>query len=197
MSKNSAYLKTGQQVMMKTWAVYRWYLPGVGFPALGRDGKEYIDFLAGISVNNFGHCHPDITVALAKQAEKILHVSNYFYLEEQIELAQRIDRIDRLSAGFFANSGAEANEAAMKLARKYGKAEIGRQISRLSPPATLFMAGPMGLYPLPVNPNTRRIFSRLCRVSYTPSLTTWSPGKGGHSDRPAPSCWNWSRARAA
>ena len=126
LSKNSAYLKTGQQVMMRN--VGRLpvvFAGGSGSRLWDSDGKEYIDFLAGISVNNFGHCHPDITVALTKQAEKILHVSNYFYLEEQIELAQRLVELTGYQQVFFANSGAEANEAAIKLARKYGKQKPG------------------------------------------------------------------------
>jgi len=89
------------------------------------DGKEYIDFLTGISVHNFGHCHPDITAAITKQAEKIVHVSNYFYMEEQIELARELTKLTGLENVFFANSGAEANEAALKLARKYGKVKLG------------------------------------------------------------------------
>lgn len=89
------------------------------------DGKEYIDFLTGISVHNFGHCHPDITAAIAKQAEKIVHVSNYFYMEEQVELARQLTKLTGYQQVFFSNSGAEAIEAALKLARKYGKVKLG------------------------------------------------------------------------
>lgn len=98
---------------------------GEGSRVWDADGKEYIDFLMGISVNNFGHCNPEITVALTQQAEKILHVSNYFYLEEQIHLAQELVKLSGFHQVFFANSGAEANEAAIKLARKYGKVKLG------------------------------------------------------------------------
>ena len=89
------------------------------------DGKEYIDFLTGISVHNFGHCHPDITAAIAKQAEKIVHVSNYFYMEEQVELASELTKLTGFQQVYFSNSGAEAIEAALKLARKYGKTKLG------------------------------------------------------------------------
>lgn len=98
---------------------------GEGSRLWDADGKEYIDFLSGISVANLGHCHPEITAALRDQAGKILHVSNYFYLEEQIKLAQELINLTNYHSVFFANSGAEANEAAIKLARKYGKTKLG------------------------------------------------------------------------
>lgn len=122
---NESLLKVGQETMMKN--VGR--LPvvfsrGEGSRLWDVDGKEYIDFLTGISVNNFGHCHPDITVALTAQAEKLLHVSNYFYIEEQVQTARELTKLSGYSQVFFANSGAEANEAALKLARKYGKVKL-------------------------------------------------------------------------
>jgi predicted acetylornithine/succinylornithine family transaminase len=123
---NNDYLSIGQATVMKN--VGR--LPvvfsrGKGSRLWDADGKEYIDFLSGISVNNLGHCHPEITAALTAQAEKILHVSNYFYLEEQIKLAQELIKLTNYHSVFFANSGAEVNEAAIKLARKYGKTKLG------------------------------------------------------------------------
>jgi acetylornithine/N-succinyldiaminopimelate aminotransferase len=124
--KNTALVKQGQEVIMKN--VGRLpvvFAGGSGSRLWDADGKEYLDFLTGISVHNFGHCHPDITAAIAKQAEKITHVSNYFYLEEQIELARQLTKLTGYHQVFFANSGAEANEAALKLARKYGKVKLG------------------------------------------------------------------------
>lgn len=124
--KNTALVKQGQEVIMKN--VGRLpvvFAGGSGSRLWDADGKEYLDFLTGISVHNFGHCHPDITAAIAKQAEKITHVSNYFYLEEQIELARRLTELTGYHQVFFSNSGAEANEAALKLARKYGKVKLG------------------------------------------------------------------------
>lgn len=123
---NQDYLRIGQEVVMKN--VGR--LPvvfsrGEGSRLWDANGKEYIDFLCGISVDNFGHCHPEITAALTAQTGKILHVSNYFYLEEQIKLAQELIKITSYHSVFFANSGAEANEAAIKLARKHGKTKLG------------------------------------------------------------------------
>jgi predicted acetylornithine/succinylornithine family transaminase len=123
---NEGYLKIGQESIMKNVGRLPLVISrGEGSRVWDADGKEYIDFLMGISVNNFGHCNPEITVALTQQAEKILHVSNYFYLEEQILLASELVKLSGFQQVFFANSGAEANEAAIKLARKYGKVKLG------------------------------------------------------------------------
>ncbi|HPT88051.1 MAG TPA: aspartate aminotransferase family protein [Bacillota bacterium] len=123
---NASWLKIGQEVIMKNVGRLPVVFSGAsGSKLWDADGKEYIDFLTGISVHNFGHCHPDITAAITKQAEKIVHVSNYFYMEEQIELARELTKLTGLENVFFANSGAEANEAALKLARKYGKVKLG------------------------------------------------------------------------
>jgi acetylornithine aminotransferase len=84
------------------------------------DGNEYLDFLAGIAVNSLGHAHPALVDAIADQAAKLVHVSNYFATPPQLELAERLKRISGAGdAGrvYFGNSGAEANEAAFKLAR--------------------------------------------------------------------------------
>ncbi|MBT2504074.1 acetylornithine transaminase [Curtobacterium sp. ISL-83] len=84
------------------------------------DGNEYLDFLAGIAVNSLGHAHPALVAAIADQAAKLVHVSNYFATPPQLELAERLKRITGAGdAGrvYFGNSGAEANEAAFKLAR--------------------------------------------------------------------------------
>ncbi len=123
---NASFLEVGQGVVMKNVGrLPLVFSRGEGSRLWDADGKEYIDFLSGISVNNFGHCHPDITAALSAQAGKILHVSNYYYLEEQVKLAQELLKLTNYHSVFFANSGAEANEAAIKLARKYGKTKLG------------------------------------------------------------------------
>jgi acetylornithine/N-succinyldiaminopimelate aminotransferase len=90
-----------------------------GSGAVVRDiyGKEYIDCVAGIAVNNVGHCHPTVVRAIQSQAEKLMHVSNLYYTEIQAELAEAIALITGMERVFFCNSGAEAVEAAMKLAR--------------------------------------------------------------------------------
>ncbi len=82
-------------------------------------GREYLDFLSGIAVCNLGHCHPRVVKAIREQAGRLLHVSNFFYTEPQAELAALLTRHSFADRIFFCNSGAEANEAALKLARKY------------------------------------------------------------------------------
>lgn len=89
------------------------------------EGKSYIDCVAGIAVNNLGHAHPRLAKAICKQAQKLIHTSNLYYTEEQVKLAKLLADISPHSKAFFCNSGAEANEGAIKLARKYtGKGEI-------------------------------------------------------------------------
>ncbi|WP_292460858.1 acetylornithine transaminase [Methanothermococcus sp.] len=85
------------------------------------NGKKYLDFLAGISVNNVGHCHPEVVETIKKQAETLMHTSNIYYIVPQVKLAKKLVELSGLDRAFFSNSGAEANEAAIKLARKYGK----------------------------------------------------------------------------
>ena len=84
-------------------------------------GKKYIDFLAGIAVNVIGHGHPRLVAAIASQACKLIHCSNLFYTAEQAGLIARLAQLSGLDKVFLSNSGAEANEGAIKLARKYGK----------------------------------------------------------------------------
>ncbi len=81
------------------------------------EGREYIDCVAGIAVNNIGHCHPLLVEAIKKQAEKLIHVSNLYYTEPQAELAEQLVKLTEMDRVFFCNSGTEAVEAAMKLAR--------------------------------------------------------------------------------
>ena len=85
------------------------------------DGKEYLDFVAGISTNIFGHADPGLVQAISEQAGKLIHCSNIFYSEPQIDLAQMLIDNSPMDRVFFANSGAEANEGALKLARKWGR----------------------------------------------------------------------------
>ncbi len=84
------------------------------------DGKTYLDFFPGWAVSGIGHCHPLVANAVAKQAKSLMHVSNNYYSELQANLAKKIIEESFPGKVFFANSGAEANEAAVKLARKYG-----------------------------------------------------------------------------
>lgn len=85
------------------------------------DGRRYLDFLGGLAVNALGHCHPNVVEALQTQAAQLIHCSNLYYIEPQARLAQRLVENSFADKCFFCNSGAEANEAAIKLARKYAK----------------------------------------------------------------------------
>lgn len=82
------------------------------------DGNEYLDFLCGISVTNIGHCHPRVVAAIREQAARLMHVSNLFYTEPAMRLAERLSRSSLHGKVYFCNSGAEASEAAIKLVRK-------------------------------------------------------------------------------
>lgn len=90
---------------------------GEGCRLWDANGREYLDFLAGIAVCSLGHCHPAVTEAVCAQANKLMHVSNLFYTEPQTELAELLTANSFADRVFMANSGAEANEAAIKLAR--------------------------------------------------------------------------------
>lgn len=83
------------------------------------DGKEYVDLLSGIAVVALGHCNPEVNAALSAQAQKLWHVSNLFYQQEQLDLAKILLSTTHHGKAFFCNSGAEANEACIKLARRY------------------------------------------------------------------------------
>jgi acetylornithine/N-succinyldiaminopimelate aminotransferase len=98
---------------------------GRGMKAWGTDGKEYLDFLGGVAVNCLGHCHPKVVVAIQKQAQRLIHVSNYFHIESQTKLARILVENSFADKVFFCNSGAEANEAAIKLARRYFREVAG------------------------------------------------------------------------
>jgi len=100
---------------------------GRGMRVWGADGKEYLDFLGGIAVNVLGHCHPKVVVAIQKQAQRLIHVSNFYHSEPQIKLAKLLVTNSFADKVFFCNSGAEANEAAIKLARKYAKEHYGHE----------------------------------------------------------------------
>nr|MBS0037558.1 aspartate aminotransferase family protein [Saprospiraceae bacterium] len=83
------------------------------------EGNKYLDLLAGIAVNNLGHCHPVITKAICKQAGELMHISNFFISKPQVNLAKLLTELSGLSRVFFTNSGAESVEGAIKIARKY------------------------------------------------------------------------------
>ena len=95
------------------------FVRGEGARLWDADGKEYLDFFAGIAVVNLGHCHPEVTEAVCAQARTLVHVSNLYYIEPQVELAALLCERSFADRWFLCNGGAEANEAALKIARRY------------------------------------------------------------------------------
>ncbi|MBA1333698.1 MAG: Acetylornithine aminotransferase [Firmicutes bacterium] len=89
------------------------------------DGNRYLDFLSGLAVNCLGYNHPVLVKAIAEQAEKVMHTSNLYWIKQQVEIAEILVKQSGLGKAFFCNSGAEANEAAIKLARKYARSKMG------------------------------------------------------------------------
>lgn len=92
---------------------------GINCTLYDQEGKEYTDFLAGIATNALGYAHPVFTEAVCEQAQKLIHISNYFYIESQALLAEKLCQETCADRVFFCNSGGEANEGALKLARKH------------------------------------------------------------------------------
>jgi acetylornithine/N-succinyldiaminopimelate aminotransferase len=92
---------------------------GQGCELFDSDGRRFLDMFGGIATLALGHCHPAVVAALKAQADTLWHVSNGYYLQPQIELAERLTRASGLARAFFCNSGGEANEAALKLTRRY------------------------------------------------------------------------------
>jgi len=135
---------------------------GKGCKLYDVEGKEYTDFLAGIAVNGLGHAHPAIVQAISNQAGKLIHCSNLYYTEIQAKAIRVISEISGFERVFLCNSGAEANEGALKLARKYGVAKSPEKFKIISAVhsfhgrtmATLTATGQdhyhEGLSPLPV-----------------------------------------------
>ena len=108
------------------------FVRGCGARLWDVGGRDYIDFLGGIAVNAVGHCHPRVVQAVQQQITQLIHVSNLFYTEPQFRLAQKLTAVAGMDKVFFCNSGAEANECALKIARKWGK--------RKEPPAIEIVA---------------------------------------------------------
>lgn len=98
---------------------------GKGCLIYDTNGKEYIDFVSGVAVNCLGHCHPTIVKTIQEQSCKLMHVSNLYWNEPQMELADKLCKLSGLEGAFFCNSGTEAVESAVKFARKYGKLKGG------------------------------------------------------------------------
>ena len=134
------------------------------------EGKQYLDFTSGISVCSLGHCHPRITEVIARQAGKLVHCSNYYINEHTPKLAQMLGERSFNGKFFFGNSGAEANEGMIKIARKWGFMNGDRhESSAWTTPSTdahwqrLRRRGA---------PSTRRLRAMTCRASSSPTSTT-------------------------
>jgi len=122
-------IKKADQVITKTYNRFPIVIvKGKGCKLWDTEGKKYTDFVAGIAVCNLGHAHPKVSKALSRQADTLFHVSNLYYTIPQVELASWLTEKSFADRVFFCNSGAEANEAAIKLARIYfkKKGENGR-----------------------------------------------------------------------
>ncbi len=134
---NTDEIKAGEgAALCRTYARYPLAISrGEGTKLYTPEGREYTDLLAGIAVCNLGHSHPELAETIAAQAKKLIHVSNLFYQEEQVTLARKLLATCHLERVFFCNSGAEANEGAIKLARRYmreGRGEDRYEIITLS-----------------------------------------------------------------
>ncbi|MCL2760305.1 MAG: acetylornithine transaminase [Desulfuromonadales bacterium] len=121
------WIEKSDKYIMKTYGRYP-IVPvrGKGCKLWDVDGKEYLDFLGGVAVNNLGHCHSNVVKAIQEQATTLIHCSNYYQIPQQIELAELLCSLSFADKAFFCNSGAEANEAAIKLARKYSRDKTGK-----------------------------------------------------------------------
>mgnify|MGYP006294195027 CR=1 FL=1 len=120
MSKGEEVKDMFNQYVMPTYAPKLLLTRGKGTKVWDADGKVYLDFIAGISVLNVGHCHPRVVEAICRQAAELMHVSNLYFTENQARLAKRLSDLSLGGKCFFANSGAESNEGLIKLARLWG-----------------------------------------------------------------------------
>lgn len=120
MSTTSHLKEREETLLCRTYSRYPLsVVRGKGSRLWDAEGKEYIDLLAGIAVTSLGHCNAELADTIAASAQKLIHVSNLFYQEEQLDYAERLLGTCRFDKVFFCNSGAEANEAVIKMARRY------------------------------------------------------------------------------
>ena len=119
-------MKRESEAIIQTYARQKVVLVrGSGAKVWDSDGNEYLDFVAGIAVNNVGHCHPAVVEAIKRQAEILIHTSNLYYTENQVLLAEELKKLTGMKRAYFCNSGAESVEAALKLTRRAtGKSKI-------------------------------------------------------------------------
>jgi len=126
------WMQRADQVIMSTYGRQPLVLVrGEGCRLWDEAGKEYLDFVAGLAVCNLGHAHPQVARAAAAQLERLVHVSNIYYTTPMVELAEDLVRLSFADRVFFANSGAEVNEGAIKLCRRYSREKYGPGRHRL------------------------------------------------------------------
>ncbi len=124
MSNN--WMERADKVVMNTYGRQPLVLvKGQGCRVWDDTGKEYLDCVAGLAVVNLGHAHPDVAQAAAAQLTQLVHVSNIYYTTPMVELAEALVRLSFADRVFFANSGAEVNEGAIKLVRRYSRERFG------------------------------------------------------------------------
>ncbi|MHB1397247.1 MAG: acetylornithine transaminase [Trichloromonadaceae bacterium] len=156
------WIARSERVIMKTYGRYP-IVPvrGAGCELWDADGKRYLDFLAGVAVNNLGHCHPRVVKAIQQQAATLIHCSNYYQIPQQIELAELLCAHCFADQAFFCNSGAEANEAAIKLARKYSRETFGPERYRIITAAESFHGRTMATVSATGQEKVQRFFDPL------------------------------------
>jgi acetylornithine/N-succinyldiaminopimelate aminotransferase len=169
MSKSSEYLAIAQK------SLYPNYKPAPIVVARGKgceiwdvDGRRWLDLCAGVAVCAVGHAHPRLVAAIAEQAGRVMHVSNYFYSEENLRLAEALTKLTGMGRAFFCNSGAEANEAMFKLTRRhfYAKGETKR--TRFIAFDNAFHGRTMGAVSLTGTPKYREGFGGVEGITHVP-----------------------------
>ncbi len=135
------------------------FVRGDGQYLYDSNGKEYLDFLAGIAVVGVGHCHPKLARAIAEQSATLMHVSNLFHNPLQARLAEKLCRLSEMEKAFFCNSGAEANEAAIKIARKWGKQKRGKDCHEIITFSGSFHGRTMGALSATAQPKYQEAFA--------------------------------------
>ena len=143
MSNN--WIERANKVVMNTYGRLPLVLvKGDGCRVWDDTGKEYLDFVAGLAVCNLGHAHPEVAAAAAAQLTQLVHVSNIYYTTPMVELAELLVRLSFADRVFFANSGAEVNEGAIKLCRRYSREKFGPGRHRIISALNSFHGRTMG-----------------------------------------------------
>ena len=149
---------------MQNYARYPLVLTrGKGCHVYDTEGRRYLDFISGIGVNSLGHAHPRIVKAVREQAGTLIHNSNLYYNQFQGPLAKRLAGISGLDRAFFANTGTEAMEGALKIARAHGRPSV-RKSTKSFLWKTRFTAAAWARSPSPARRSTANSLSRCCRV---------------------------------